>query len=63
MSNVTSEIEVENSHWLPDVEDRSDLQYRDDDVFSRVSSNGSYQIGQVKSIYVAVPTITSSDGG
>ena len=62
-SNGTSEIEVENSHWLPDVEDRSDLQYRDDDVFSRVSSNGSYQIGQVKSIYVAVPTITSSDGG
>ena len=58
-----SETMAENSHWLPDVEDRSNLQYRTDDVFSRVSINGSYEIGGVKSIYVAVTTITSSDGG
>jgi hypothetical protein len=59
----TSKVVVDNSHWLPDVEDRSDLEYRNDDVFSRVSINGSYGIGEVKSVYVAVPAITSSDGG
>jgi hypothetical protein len=61
--NDVSDTMIENSHWLPDVEDRSNLQYRDDDVFSRVSVNGSYEIGPVTSIYVAVPAITSSDGG
>ena len=58
-----SEIMSEQTHWLPDVEDRSNLQYRTDDVFSRVSINGSYEIGEVKSIFVSVPTITASDGG
>ena len=29
----TSKVVVDNSHWLPDVEDRSDLEYRNDDVF------------------------------
>ena len=53
----------EESHWLPPVEDRSDMIYRDDDVFSRVSTNGSYQIGEAISVYVPVPAISAVDGG
>ena len=30
----TESMEVEEEHWLPRVEDRSNLIYRDDDVFS-----------------------------
>ena len=50
-------------HWLPPVEHRSDLDYRTDDVFSRVSWNGSYGIDEVRSVFVAVDTITAADGG
>ena len=46
--NNESETIDEKSHWLPDVEDRYNLQYRADDVFSRVSINGSYEIGEVR---------------
>ena len=59
----TESMEVEEEHWLPRVEDRSNLIYRDDDVFSRVSINGSYPIDTVRSIFVPVPEITVSDGG
>ena len=59
----TESIEVQEEHWLPRVEDRSNLIYRDDDVFSRVSTNGSYPIDTVRSIFVPVPEITVSDGG
>ena len=59
----TESMEVEEEHWLPRVEDRSNLIYRDDDVFSRVSTNGSYPIDTVRSIFVPVPEITVSDGG
>ena len=59
----TESIEVQEEHWLPRVEDRSNLIYRDDDVFSRVSSNGSYPIDTVRSIFIPVPEITVSDGG
>ena len=59
----TESMEVEEEHWLPRVEDRSNLIYRDDDVFSRVSTNGSYPIDTVRSIFVPVPEITISDGG
>ena len=59
----TESMDVEEEHWLPRVEDRSNLIYRDDDVFSRVSSNGSYPIDTVRSIFVPVPEITVSDGG
>ncbi|MBR80147.1 MAG: hypothetical protein CMA88_05150 [Euryarchaeota archaeon] len=50
-------------HWLPRVEDRSELHYRDDDVFSRVSSNGTYAVDSARSIFVPVPDIDIQDGG
>ena len=44
-SNTVDEIiDGENGHWLPPVEQRVNLQYRTDDVFSRVSWNGSFGI-------------------
>lgn len=52
-----------DEHWLPSVEKRSDLVYRDDDVFSRVSNNGTHLIDSVRSIFVPVPEITFDDGG
>ncbi len=52
-----------SEHWLKDVEDRSNLVYRNDDVFSWISINGSYQIDDVRSIFVEVPAITAADGG
>ena len=58
-----SEEVPEYEHWLPDVEDRSNKLYRDDDVFSRVSWNGSFDVDAVRSIYVPVPAIVASDGG
>ena len=58
-----SEEEPEYEHWLPDVEDRSNKFYQDDDVFSRVSWNGSFGVDAVRSIYVPVPAIVASDGG
>ena len=54
---------VETTHWLPPVEERSEKEYRNDDVFSRVSINGTYDTGEVQSIFVPVPSITASDGG
>ncbi len=57
------EPEPEKTHWLPEVEDRSDKIYRSDDVFSWVSWNGSYMIDEVRSVYVPVPNIDASDGG
>ncbi len=53
----------EYNHWLPDVENRTDMIYRNDDVFSRVSVNGTYEIDNVRSIYVSVPAISLADGG
>ena len=53
----------EGDHWLPPVEGRSDMSYRNDDVFSRVSWNGSYAIDAVRSVYVPVPAISVTDGG
>lgn len=50
-------------HWLPPVDERSGMEYRNDDVFSRVSWNGSHGIEEVRSIYVPVDTITAADGG
>ena len=62
--NENNTNDIENyRHWLPDVEDRSDMIYKDDDVFSRVSINGTYEIDEVRSIFVPVPTITLTDGG
>ena len=61
--NSTESTAIEEEHWLPRVEDRSNLIYRDDDVFSWVRFNGSYPIDTVRSIFVPVPEITVSDGG
>ena len=55
-------MDVQEEHWLPRVGDRSNLIYRDDDVFSRVSSNGSYPIDTVRS-FCPGSEITVSDGG
>ena len=61
--NSAESTAIEEEHWLPRVEDRSNLIYRDDDVFSWVRFNGSYPIDTVRSIFVPVPEITVSDGG
>ena len=50
-------------HWLPAVEERSGMEYRNDDVCSRVSINGTFDTGEVQSIFVPVPSISASDGG
>ena len=50
-------------HWLPPVEERSGMLYDDTDVFSRVSWNGSYEIDEVRSVYVPIPGINPTDGG
>ena len=63
IDNPISKPEIEDSHWLPAVEDRSEMLYRTDDVFSRVSINGTYAIDSVRSVFVSVPSITVSDGG
>lgn len=57
------EIQQEEDHWLPPVEDRSGKIYQSDDVFSWVSKNGSYDFGEPLSVYVPVPEIDASDGG
>ena len=51
------------THWLPNVEDRYKMIYDNTDVFSRVSVNGSYETGEVMSVFVPVPEIDASDGG
>ena len=63
-SNPETFIEEEiQAHWLPEVEERSELFYRNDDVYSHVSINGSHNISAVQSIFIDVPEITLSDGG
>jgi len=57
------EPQIEPDHWLPPVEERFDMIYQADDVFSRVSWNGSYGIGDSLSVFVPVPEIDASDGG
>ena len=47
----------------PEPWERSQMQYDDSDIYSRVSVNGSYAIDAVQSVFVPVPTITAADGG
>ena len=47
----------------PDPWQRADLIYNDQDIYSRVTVNGSYGIDAVRSVYVPVDTITAADGG
>ena len=63
LDSGSEEQDQEPEHWLPSVENRSEMHYRSDDVFSRVSWNGSFGIGEALSIYVPVPEIDVTDGG
>ena len=63
LDSESEEQDQEPEHWLPSVENRSEIHYRSDDVFSRVSWNGSFGIGEALSIYVPVPEIDATDGG
>ena len=63
LGGEAKESPFESDHWLAEVEERSMKVYRDDDVFSRVSWNGSYNIDEVRSVFVPVPEIEASDGG
>ena len=47
----------------PQPWERSQLSYDDQDIYARVTVNGSHQIDAVRSVYVAVPSITAADGG
>ena len=60
LQNNSEEI-GENDY--PEPWERSGLQYEDSDVFSRVTNNGTYEIGPVQSVFVPVPSITLADGG
>lgn len=59
-SNETTQA---SSSSNPEPWQRSEIIYDDTDVFARVSKNGSYEVGEVQSVYVPVPTITAADGG
>ncbi len=47
----------------PEPWDRTEMQYVESDIYSRVTVNGSYGIDAVQSIFVQVPSITAADGG
>ena len=56
-------VEEEEIRWLPSVFERSNMDYSDDDIYSRVSVNGSLGIDSVRSVFVEVPEIDLADGG
>jgi predicted acyl esterase len=56
-------VEEDDSRWLPSVYERANMDYRDDDIYSRVSVNGTFEIDSVRSIFVDVPDINLADGG
>ena len=58
-----TEEEAEVDSIYPEPWDRTDRTYNDQDIYARVSDNGSHAIDEVRSVYVPVPTITASDGG
>ena len=61
---ATDDAEVMPAYDVyPEPWERSDMVYDDSDVFSRVTNNGSYGIDTVRSVFVAVPSITLADGG
>ena len=45
-----------SGHWLPPVDQRANLDYRNDDVFSRVSWNGSLKSKVVIGIHSQLTT-------
>ena len=50
--------EVPGNESYPEPWDRSSLVYDDTDVFSRVTVNGTFDIGPVQSVYVDVPSLS-----
>lgn len=56
-------MDVSEDNVYPEPWDRSDRVYDDQDIYARVSQNGSYALDDVRSVYVPVPTITAADGG
>ena len=47
----------------PEPWERDQLLYNDQDIYARVSVNGTLGIDAVRSVYVPVDTITAADGG
>ena len=61
--DLENDGEMKENDSYPEPWDRSNLMYDDSDVFSRVTINGTYDIGPVQSVFVPVPSITLADGG
>jgi hypothetical protein len=55
--------DTSSSSVYPEPWERSDLVYDDQDIYARVSVNGTFGIDTVRSVFVPVPTITAADGG
>ena len=53
----------EEGEGIPPPWMRSDRIYDDSDVFSRVTVNGTFAVGESSSVFVQVDTITAADGG
>lgn len=53
----------EEGEGIPPPWKRSDRIYDDSDVFSRVTVNGTFAVGESSSVFVQVDTITAADGG
>ncbi len=51
------------SDGYPEPWQRADLVYNDEDIYARVTVNGTHAIDAVRSVYVPVETITAADGG
>jgi len=58
----SNESEVIEDEGYPSVWDRYDREYQMDDVFSRVTINGTYEVDEVRSVYIEVD-IPVSHGG
>jgi len=58
----SDESEIIEETGYPSVWDRYDVDYRSDDVFSRVTINGSYETDEVRSVFVEVD-LPASQGG
>ena len=58
----SNESEVIEDSGYPSVWDRYDIEYQMDDVFSRVTINGTYEVDEVRSVYIEVD-IPASHGG
>ena len=55
--------EASGDDVYPEPWERADLTYNDQDIYARVTVNGTYAIDAVRSVFVPVDTITAADGG